>query len=190
MANRSKKTVLSVRVSPYSKACLDALAAIRGQSLPDVIEWLLDGALMGEAVPCPPLIREKAPQLGRGERSLVLLGNLMDSIWTEDAELLKLRLYLLLPAALSERDRGVVQAILNNQEMFCGRDGLFDGVDPEFVPDDPAIPRLSLALVHLYWPLVSDYVRFLAANSLNLSLPDYVDMLRKSGELDPLYDVL
>jgi len=58
MANRSKKTVLSVRVSGYAKSCLDVLAAIEQKSLPDAIEGLLEHAFDRKSIAPPAFIRQ------------------------------------------------------------------------------------------------------------------------------------
>lgn len=184
--NRSKKTVLSVRISSYAKASIDVLSAIRQESQPDVIERLLEGALKTEEVPATAFI--KADQLS--QQGTLKLTDLMRYVWTEDAELFKLRLHLLEPAALSERDQVVTGTVFQNLDVFGGNDQLFDKKALQIVADSPAIPKLALTLVRLYWPLLNDYARFLSANSMKVSFPDYVDLLRKSGELDEIYDAL
>jgi len=114
----------------------------------------------------------------------------MRAVWTEDPELFKLRLHLIEPAALNDRDQVVTGTVFKNLDLFAGDDDLFDKRARELVVDSPGIPKLSLSLVRIYWPLLNDYARFLANNSLNLSFPDYVDMLRKSGELDEIFEAL
>jgi hypothetical protein len=188
MANRSKKTVLSVRVSGYAKSCLDVLAAIEQKSLPDAIEGLLEHAFDRKSIAPPAFIRQD--KLSKQGEPRILLGELMRAVWTEDSELFKLRLHLIEPAALNDRDQVVTGTVFKNLDIFAGDDDLFDKRARELVVDSPAIPKLSLSLVSIYWPLLNDYARFLANNSLNLSFPDYVDMLRKSGELDEIFEVL
>ncbi|WP_120993163.1 hypothetical protein [Stutzerimonas urumqiensis] len=190
MANRSKKTVLSARVSAYAKSCLDVLSAIQQQSQPELIEELLDEALYAKHISPPAFIQPGKLRMGEGGNFVVLLGELMQALWTERQELFKLRLHLVEPTALSERDQVITGTVFQNLDMFGGRDELFDKKAREMIVDSPAIPRVDLALVTLYWPLLTDYARFLANNSIKLSFPDFVDMLRKSGELDEIYDVL
>lgn len=48
MANRSKKTVLSVRISPSTNESLDVLAILKGQSLPRLIEGMIEDAISGD----------------------------------------------------------------------------------------------------------------------------------------------
>lgn len=186
MANRSKKTVLSVRISPFSKASLDVLAVTRQESLPDVIEKLLDQAIKQQEVLPPAFIRQDR----LGPRGGVTLGTLMQFIWVEDQALFKLRLHLLEPSALNDRDNLITGTVFKNLNVFGGSDAIFDKKALEFVQESPAIPKISISLVRIYWPLLTDYARFLFSNSLKLSFPDYVDMLRKSGELDDVYNAL
>jgi hypothetical protein len=186
MANRSKKTVLSVRIEPSAKAALDMLAAIRQESLPVVIEELLSQAFEQQAILAPPFIKKTHVS----PSGTIGLGHLMRFIWVDDPELFKLRLHLLEPTALSERDQTVTGTVFKNLDIFRGDDHLFDGKARQMVSDSPAIPKLSLSLVRLYWPLLNEYARFLATNSMNVSFADYVDLLRKSGELDEIYDAI
>lgn len=189
MANRSKKTVLSVRVSPYAKACLDVLASIGQKSLPAAIEDLLESAFESIHV-APPAFVKKSALVVTGGESMVCLGQLMRAIWTENQNLLKLRLHLLEPTALSDRDQVITGTVFKNLEMFGGSEEIFDSRAAMIDASSPGIPKISLALVDLYWPLLSDYARFITNNSLNLGFSDYKDMLRKSGDLDEIYDVI
>lgn len=190
MANRSKKTVLSVRVSPYAKSCLDALASMKGQSLPELIESMLEQSIEGVMIDSPFLVRDDKVRHGRGHNGKIGLAELMRAVWTEDQELFKLRLYFVVPDALSDRDKAIGKAILDNEEMFAGRDGLFEGGAAAYIASDSVLPKLNLSVVRLYWPLLAEYARFLANNSLNLSFPDYIEMLRRGGDLDEIYDLL
>lgn len=186
MANRSKKTVLSVRISPFFKSSLDVLAALQSRSLPDLVEDLIDQAFERQEVMPPAFIKQERLT----ERGTVRLAELMRFIWIDDAVLFKIRLHLLAPDALSERDRLITGSVFNNLQIFKGEDRVFGREASSFVMDSPEIPKLNLKLISLFWPLLTDYARFLSLNELKLSLPDYMDMLRKSGELDEIYDVL
>lgn len=188
MANRSKKTVLSVRVSSYAKSCMDVLAAIEQRSLPDTIEGLLEHAFERKWITPPAFIRQD--KLSKQGEPRVSLGELMRAVWTEDQELFKLRLHLIEPSALADRDQVITGTIFRNMDMFRGDDDLFDKKAYELVVDSPAIPKLSLPLIKIYWPLLTDYARFLSNNSLNLSFPDYIDMLRRSGDLEEIFDLI
>lgn len=189
MANRSKKTVLSVRVSPYAKACLDVLASIGQKSLPSAIEDLLESAFESIYI-APPAFVKKSALVDSGGEKVVGLGQLMRALWTENQNLLKLRLHLTEPTALSDRDQVITGTVFKNLDVFGGDDEIFDSRATMIDTSSPGIPKISLALVDLYWPLLSDYARFIASNSLNLGFLDYQDMLRKSGDLDPIYDCL
>ena len=189
MANRSKKTVLSVRVSPYAKACLDVLASIGQKSLPSAIEDLLESAFESIHI-APPAFVKKSALVEIGGKKVVPLGQLMRAVWTENQNLLKLRLHLVEPSALSDRDQVITGTVFKNLELFGGNDEIFDTRATMIDASSPGIPKISLALVNLYWPLISDYARFIASNSINLGFLDYLDMLRKSGDLDPIYDAI
>lgn len=186
MANRSKKTVLSVRIDPPAKAALDVLAAVRGESLPAVIEDLLYKAFAHEKI-APPALLKPNILTNRGE---VSISTLIQFIWSADSALFKLRLHLLDPSTLNERDQTITGTVFQNLEIFGGEDVIFDEHALKIIEDSPAIPKVSLERVRRYWPVLTEYARFLSANAMKVSLPDYIDLLRKSGEWSESFEAI
>lgn len=169
MASRSKKTVFSVRISPYAKAGLDILSAVRKQSLPELIESLAERELAKERV-------------GDAQDTAQ---RILSAIWTDDELLYKLRLCCFVGEALNPRDEVAAQVVLMSP-IFRGEDNLFSGPAAEIAKEyEEGIPRVSLDKVRQLWPILLEYARFLEVNSLKPSFKDYIDLLQKSGQLIP-----
>lgn len=167
MANRSKKTVLSVRISPYAKAGLDVLSAVRRQSLPELIESLVERELAKE-------------RLGSQQ---VSAQRVLRAIWTDDPLLYKLRLSCFTGTALNPLDEVAAQVVLMSP-IFSGEDNLFSGPAAEIIRGiEDAIPRVSLDKARQLWPILIGYAKFLEVNSLKPSFKDYIDLLQKSSQL-------
>lgn len=125
MAVRKRSETIHLRTTPFVRSTLDVLAALNGKTATAVIEDLLSLAISETELPAPNFIQEKKIVNGR-----INLKELMESIYTDNALLFKLRLFILVPDAVSEDDKIMCEIILEDlarpASIFRGEEKIFD----------------------------------------------------------------
>jgi hypothetical protein len=175
MANRSKKVVLSARVDPYLKAALELLAASRNEKIVKILESCLENGMNDRTITNP----FKAPQ--KLEKISFMVA--FTAIWSENETLYKLRAGTLGPDFAGE-ELSTVAMFINDDKYFDGEFDVFgdlNGSTDKFGFKPRMQPRVDLALVEKEWPIVEEYVRFLANNKpLQPGYSDYKSMRAQS----------
>ncbi|AZF49172.1 MULTISPECIES: hypothetical protein [unclassified Pseudomonas] len=176
MANRSKKVVLSARVDPYLKAALELLAASRNEKIVKILESCLENGMNDRTITNP----FNAPRKDLGTISFMVA---FTSIWSENETLYKLRAGTLGPDFAGE-ELSMVAMVINDDKYFDGEFDVFgdlNGSTEKFGFTPRMQPRVDLALVEKEWPIVEEYVRFLANNKpLQPGYADYKNMRAQS----------
>lgn len=175
MANRSKKVVLSARVDPYLKAALELLAASRNEKIVKILESCLENGMNDRIITNP----FKAPQ--KLEKISFMVA--FTAIWSENETLYKLRAGTL-GSDFAGEELSMVAMFINDDKYFDGEFDVFgdlNGSTEKFGFKPRIQPRVNLALVEKEWPIVEEYVRFLASNKpLQPGYADYKSMRAQS----------
>ncbi len=176
MANRSKKVVLSARVDPYLKAALELLAASSNEKIVKILETCLENGMNDRMITNP----FEAP---RKELEKISFMVAFTAIWSENETLYKLRAGTLGPDFAGE-ELSMVAMFINSDKYFEGEFDVFgdlNGSIGKFGFKPRMQPRVNLSLVEKEWPVVEEYVRFLANNKpLQPGYADYKSMRSQS----------
>ena len=171
MANRSKKVVLSARVDPYLKAALELFAGSRNEKIVKILETCVENGLSDRIITNPFKARHK-------DQEKIGFMVAFTAIWSENETLYKLRAGSLGPDFAGD-DLAMVAMLINGMSYFKGNFDVFgdlNGYVETFGFTPRMTPKVNLQLVEDEWPLVEEYVRFLANNKP--FEPDYEDYKR------------
>jgi hypothetical protein len=175
MANRSKKVVLSARVDPYLKAALELLAASRNEKIVKILESCLENGMNDRTITNPFIAPQKLEKI-----SFMVA---FTAIWSENETLYKLRAGTL-GYDFAGEELSTVAMFINDDKYFDGEYDVFgdlNGSTETFGFKPRMQPRVNLALVEKEWPIVEEYVRFLASNKpLQPGYADYKSMRAQS----------
>lgn len=139
MAKKQKRSeTLSIRISPRLKAGLQVAANIGKTSMASVIDTTLSEGLEKTFVKAEEVHPRLLERFG-AQGGTVQLSKVMEEIWTDEPFLLTLRLYLLLPSGLTDREFLMATTVFKD-ETFAGVDDVFEGA---------AMPGLSYPLIDL-----------------------------------------
>lgn len=139
MAKKQKRSeTLSIRISPRLKAGLQVAANIGKTSMASVIDTTLSTGLEKTFVKAEDIHPRLLERFGAVDGK-VQLAKVIQEIWTDEPFLLTLRLYLLLPSGLTDREFLMATAVFKD-ETFAGVDDVFEGA---------AMPGLSYPLIDL-----------------------------------------
>jgi hypothetical protein len=157
MANRSKKVVLSTRIDGHLKAGLDLLAQSEDQTVVRVIERLVEDLLISSMV--------EVPFLKNGVKTTCSVMKVVDTLWTEDSFLFKIRIGSLGGIFTNNEVSFAANQILNNPD-FAGEFDIYDGTDNlyENLGKPERDIRIDLEKAKEEWPYLSMYLAFLEKN--------------------------
>lgn len=148
MAIRKKSETIHLRVNPISKALLEGLANINGQTATQIIEDLITEAAektILNDVEVDVYINEAAFP----NKIIDLKSALFAVQHSSDPIITKLRTYFMAPAALSSRDKTIAMTILQYPQFFGGKTKIFKSVesliDKEFINEIPDIDLKKIA---------------------------------------------
>lgn len=176
MANRSKKVVISARITPYLKAAIDMAAAAQNEKIVTMMENLLEQGLNEIFVPtpfCDGVLREGA------ETNFMHIFGL---IWSEDPILFKLRAGALGPDFAGEKNTREANVVISC-EYFKGDYDLYGDVDNQF-SDWGSFKKvfINFNLVKEEWSVIEGYISFLENNkNLLPTYESYKKMVESSG---------
>lgn len=174
MANRSKKVVLSVRIDPYLKAALELSASSKNEKIVKVLETCLENGLTDRDIRNPFKPRDE-----HQEKISFMIA--FTAIWSENEALYKLRAGALGPDFAGE-ELSLISMFILGDKHFDGDFDLFgdlNGSAETFGFTPKMRPMVNLRLVEEEWPIVEEYVRFLANNKP--FSPGYEDYKRMRG---------
>lgn len=161
MAKRKRSETLSLRVSADVKRQIEALAAFRGTSATRLLE-----SMVNEAAAEPVIIpSEETRDLFEPEQRISITKALVASAH-EEPEVARLRLYVIAPQALSDKDYRIASAIVENLDLFSGETPVFE----ELLIDEKVKARLgrrlavSLDKIRHMEPALEEWHSFLLRN--------------------------
>lgn len=176
MANRSKKVVLSARVDPYLKAALELAASSRNEKIVKILEACVENGLNDRTVKNPFKPRSK-------DQETISFMIAFTAIWSENETLYKLRAGALGPDFAGE-ELGMIAMLITGDKYFDGECDVFgdlNGSIEKYGFQPKRRPLVNIELVEQEWPIVEEYVRFLASNKpLEPSYEDYKKMREQS----------
>jgi hypothetical protein len=177
MANRSKKVVLSARVEPYLKAALELFATSRNEKIVKILETCVENGLNDRTITNPFKPRHK-------DQEKISFMVAFTAIWSENETLYKLRAGSL-GSDFAGEELAMVAMFINGKKYFAGDFDVFgdlNGSVETFGFKPHMQPMVNLPLVEEEWPIVEEYVRFLANNKpFEPGYEDYKRMRSKAG---------
>ncbi len=180
-ADKLKRSdTLSLRINPGMKAGLSIASAYLEKSMSSVIEYalgyLFEKVSIWEHDIAPPL-RKKVG--GTGE---VGIDDILKLTWCDDPFLLILRIYLVLPKGLAEKDRLIAETVFASP-YFAGEDDVFDGLHPELV-----YPLIDVERARLETEILASYAEYRVHElqrpdgGLQLGYAEYAELKRKRDD--------
>lgn len=174
MANRSKKTVLSVRIAPYLKASLDIIASYKNKKLVAVVETLVEKEVSDFRIDIPEFF-DKHNTLD----NKMSLGVLMSGLWTDDEVLFKLRLGVLREGLIDEYYEDLALFVITDPEYqgdiplfgnYNKQKNLYNHAEHDYF--------INLDKIKADWLVLQAYITFLNINKpLELDYEDYKKMI-------------
>lgn len=188
MARQSKKAdklkrsdTLSLRINPGLKAGLSIASAYLEISMSSVIERALADFFENHTISrydmAEPIRDDPAEIDGMAPISSILM-----LTWCDDQFLMNLRVYLVLPKGLSERDRLIAETVFASP-YFAGEDDVFEGRDLGLV-----YPLIDVEKARLETELLTSYAEYRVHElqrpdgGLRLGYAEYAELKRKRDE--------
>lgn len=163
------------------KAGLSIASAYVEKSMSSVIEYalgyLFEKLIISEGDIAEPLRREVA---ATGEA--VGIADILKLTWCDDPFLMNLRVYLVLPKGLLERDRLIAETVFTSP-YFAGEDDVFDGRHPGLV-----YPLIDVEKARLETELLTSYAEYRVHElqrpdgGLQLGYAEYAELKRKRDD--------
>lgn len=188
MARQSKKAgklkrsdTLSLRINPGMKAGLSIASAYVEKSMSSVIEYAL-GYLFEKLIISEHDIAEPLRKGLSSAEGAVGVADILKLTWCDDPFLLNLRIYLVLPKGLAERDRLIAETVFASP-CFGGEDDVFDGRHLGLV-----YPLIDVEKARLETELLTSYAEYRIHElqrpdgGLQLGYAEYAELKRKRDE--------
>lgn len=175
MANRSKKVVISARITPRLKAALDLASAVQGEPIVRMLETLLEDGLNEIEAPNPF-------RGGHLDGQTLNFMTLFDAIWSEDEVLFKLRSWAIGPEFSGVKLWRQITTLIKS-DYFKGDYDLYGGLNGYAETWGGVCDKyfIDLELIREEWVYIEGYLSFIDKNK-NLS-PTY-EIFKKMLESD------
>lgn len=188
MARQSKKAdklkrsdTLSLRINPGLKAGLSIASAYLEKSMSSVIERALWDFFENHTISQYDMA--EPTREGRVETDgKAAIASILELTWCDDPFLMNLRIYLVLPKGLAERDRLIAETVFASP-YFAGDDDVFGGRELGLV-----YPLIDVEKARLDTELLTSYAEYRVHelqrpdSGLQLGYAEYAELKRKRDE--------